>query len=375
MREKTLLIISDTPMWYNDEGRVAVFEPTLREIEEIAVLFDEVIWLGFNRKNYKFGNGRTSSVASIRFKPLIPTGGHRWISKIKNLILLPYYVWMVIKYLVKSKYVHTRGPSIPAFITTLLSFVFRKKKYWNKYAGNWSADKAPLFYRIQKRLLLKATFSKVTINGRWDDQLPHIVSFENPCFTEHELLEARQIALHKKFEPPYTICFVGRLESAKGVGNMLEALGSIEQNKKVAVLILAGAGELRKEYEKVVEDFAISTLFTGALNRDRLNEVYSKSHFLLLPSQSEGFPKVVSEAVAYGCIPVITNISALDQYVKNGVNGFFLEDNKPRTIQVVLDSVLERNDLQRISSKACEMADAFTYQKFIERIRKEVFYL
>lgn len=374
-KAKRLLIVSDTPMWLSDDGRVVTYEPTLREIEEVASLFEEVMWIGFHRKNYNFGSGRPTVVSTIKFKMLIASGGEQWISKIKNLVLLPYYFAMVTYYLMKNQYVHTRGPSIPAFLVVILSFIFRKKKYWNKYAGNWSSEHGPYFYRLQKKVLLKAQFSRVTINGRWRDQLPHVLSFENPCFTENELLTARQNSLKKNFEPPFTICFVGRLEEAKGVGNMLAAFGKLSDPTKVSVLILAGSGDLINHYETLAQKSAIPSRFMGAVKRIELNDVYAQSHILLLPSRSEGFPKVLSEAIAFGCIPVVANVSALSQFIQNGVNGFLLKDNSADTIKLTLDLILNRIDLQHISNNACALADQFTYQKFIDRIRHEVFYL
>ena len=370
---KKLLIISDTPMWLNDEGHVVVYEPTLREIEEVASLFEEVMWLGYHRKDYKFGSGRPSVISTIKFKMLLASGGEQWISKIKNLILLPYYFTIVAYYLVQNHYVHTRGPSMPAFIVVILSFVLRRKKYWNKYAGNWSSEHGPLFYKLQKRILLKAHFSKVTINGKWSDQLPHVLSFENPCFTENELFAARQSSLRKNFESPFTICFVGRLEEAKGVGNMLKAFSRLNEPSKVSVLILAGSGDLKSYYENMAQQSSIPSCFIGAVNRNELNAVYVQSHILLLPSRSEGFPKVLSEGIAFGCIPVVANVSALSQFINNGVNGFLLKDNSAETIKMTMDFVLNQVDLQQISNNACALADKFTYEKFIDRIRYEIF--
>lgn len=112
----------------------------------------------------------------------------------------------------------------------------------------------------------------------------------------------------------------------------------------------------------------------GAVKRSELNDVYAQSHILLLPSRSEGFPKVLSEAIAFGCIPVVANVSALSQFIQNEVNGFLLKDNSAETIKLTLDLILNRIDLQQISNNACALADQFTYQKFIDRIRHEVFF-
>jgi glycosyltransferase involved in cell wall biosynthesis len=324
-----LVIISDTPMWYDEKACVNIYEPTLREIEQVANLFTEVIWLGFNRPGYVFGNGRPTTHPSIRFKLLMPSGGHTFFSKVRSIALLPYYIVTILRYIATAKNIHTRGPSVPALLTVLLSFLFKKKKYWHKYAGKWGADQSPFFYRFQKKLVMKAVFSKVTINGKWPDQLPHILSFENPCFTSKELEWSESAGVNKKFNPPYTFCFVGRLEEAKGVGNLLKACSSLAYTDKIHELLLAGDGAAKGDYEIEAKKSLCSVQFMGGLNRAQLNAVYAKSHFMILPSASEGFPKVLAESAAFGCIPIVTNVSALSQYIQHGINGFFLENNKP----------------------------------------------
>jgi glycosyltransferase involved in cell wall biosynthesis len=371
---KKLVIISDTPMWYDTQGRVNIYEPTLREIEQVANVFNEVIWLGFNRPGYVFGNGRPTTHPSIQFKLLMPSGGHTFFSKLRSIVLVPYYIIIILKYLITANNIHTRGPSVPALLTVLLSFFFKKKKYWHKYAGNWGADQSPVFYRFQKKLVMKAVFSKVTINGRWPDQLPHILSFENPCFTAKELEWSARAGATKTFHPPYTFCFAGRLEEAKGVGNLLKACSSLASADKIQELILAGDGAAKKDYEIEAKKSLCTVQFMGGLNRDQLNVVYSKSHFMILPSASEGFPKVLAEAAAFGCIPIVTNVSALSQYIQHGVNGFFLENNKPETIQQTIDFILKgEHNLTEISNAAKMLATDFTYEKFVNRLQHKVF--
>ncbi len=361
-------------MWYDKQGNINIYEPTLREIEQVAVLFSEVIWVGFNRPNYVFGNGRPTTYPSIQFKLLMPSGGHTFLSKVRSIVLLPYYIITILGYLITSKNIHTRGPSVPALLTVLLSFFFRNKTYWHKYAGNWAADQSPFFYRFQKKLVLRAAFSKVTINGRWPDQRPHILSFENPCFTSSELELASRDGLKKTFQSPYIFCFAGRLEEAKGVGNLLKACSFLTSSSKISSFLLAGDGAGRKGYEELAKKSLCKIDFLGGLNRDQLNDVYAKSHFMILPSASEGFPKVLAEAAAFGCIPIVTNVSALEQYIQHGVNGFFLKDNKPETIQQTIDFILNgEHDLSEISNAARMLANDFTYEKFVDRLRREVF--
>ena len=51
----------------------------------------------------------------------------------------------------------------------------------------------------------------------------------------------------------------------------------------------------------------------GWMTRSALERVLARSHFFLLPSRSEGFPKVVAEALAFGAVPVVSDVSSIGQ--------------------------------------------------------------
>ena len=47
--------------------------------------------------------------------------------------------------------------------------------------------------------------------------------------------------------------------------------------------------------------------------RTQVADYYAAAHFILLPSRSEGWPKVLSEAMAYGVVPVAAAVSSIPQ--------------------------------------------------------------
>src|SRR5690606_20968930 len=153
----------------------------------------------------------------------------------------------------------------------------------------------PLSYRLQRWWLKKNLAKcKVTINGYWSNQPNHCLSFENPCLTEQQILDGVISAKAKTFEPPYVFAFVGRLEDAKGVTNLLTALQKIPQEiiKKVHFV---GDGKQREMYIKKAQFLGDKALFYGFLESETVHAILKEAHFFLLPSQSEGFPKVIAE--------------------------------------------------------------------------------
>ena len=75
-------------------------------------------------------------------------------------------------------------------------------------------------------------------------------------------------------------------------------------------------------------------IFHGLLDRYELNKLYNSSHFIILPSQSEGFPKVFAEASSFGCIPIVPKINSIISIInENKKNGIILYDIKPQGIK------------------------------------------
>src|SRR5690606_20556422 len=233
---------------------------------------------------------------NIKFIPLQPVGGEGIGAKMKIILNIPTIINTVRKKLKNVDAFQLRTPTgIGVFLIPYLTF-FSNKNGWYKYAGNWNQDNPPIGYALQ-RWMLKKQKRKVTINGRWPNQPDHCLTFENPCLTEKEREEGLQIMEKKSFVPPYIFCFVGRLEDAKGVQRIINAFGSLNSLEKIAAIHFIGSGEKISLYENECKMLNLPAIFHGFLNREQVFEIYKNSHFILLPSDSEGFPKVIAEAM------------------------------------------------------------------------------
>lgn len=137
-----LLIVSDSPMWAFPEG-VSVFEPTLREIEYVTQLFPRITWIGFANKDMQRMAGGMDKTGRIQFILLPLTGGKGIKNKLTQFAYLFYYVYVILKNLRSATYVHSRAPSIPAWLVIGLSRWDKKRFYWHKYAGNWNQENPP----------------------------------------------------------------------------------------------------------------------------------------------------------------------------------------------------------------------------------------
>lgn len=371
---KKLTIITDTLMCKNELGSFS-FGPVVRELEHVEHLFDEITWIGF-AKSDNLVDLSMKKIDSKKIKIILlkNVGGKGVISFLFILLNYPIMFFVILKQILKSNIIHTRAPSHPALIAILISFFFKKNKlWWNKYAGDWGQIDTPLSYRFQRNILKLAKFSNVTINGFWPNQPQHCYSFENPCLTQNNITNGKIIAANKIFSRPYTFCFVGRFDDVKGVSVLLNALKKMPY-EMIDKIHLIGDGQKMSKYITEAKDLGDKAIFHGFLQKKELHKFVASSHFLLLPSKAEGFPKVVAEAACYGTIPIVSNVGSISHYIDES-NGYLWDiNNKSVSFEDVFNGAIyaASNELKQKSTKILYLAELFTFDYYLNKLQKKV---
>ena len=241
-----------------------------------------------------------------------------------------------------ATYFHFRAPTSIGIYAILYLGLLSKTKGWFKYAGDWQSNSLPTTYRIQ-RYLLKIQNKPVTINGSWPNQPQHCKSFKNPCITQSELLTGYKIRSQKVLKVSrIEICFVGRLEPKKGFDIFMECLISLraELRQEISKIHIVGSGPLQNRYKDRLTNSLLPCIFYGNLSREEVHKVYSNCDALVLPSVTEGFPKVVVEAMNYGCVPVVTNMSSIREVVTSK-NGFLIAGHSEEKLKEQIVNMLQ----------------------------------
>ena len=113
------------------------------------------------------------------------------------------------------------------------------------------------------------------------------------------------------------ILFLGRLVPEKGISYLIEAFKQIETNKK---LVIAGGSsdtnDFLRELKKLAKDDE-RIIFTGFVQGQLLVELYSNTFVYVLPSDLEGMPLSLLEAMSYGNCCVVSNIAECAEVVEN----------------------------------------------------------
>lgn len=365
-----LLIVSDTAVT-KSSTQVLAFEPVVREIEAFAHLFESITWMVYCYPSSEARKSLRVPSVAIDFILLERVGGDSIGAKLYALLKAPQYFLKVLMATRKASVIHSRAPSLPAFFAILISIIDRQRIYWHKFAGNWGGDSLPYFYGLQRSLLKIAKKSVVTINGKFFNQPLHIRSFENPCVTKHEFETGAVIGNGKEFAGPLTLLFVGRLSREKGVDILIEMVKNIDGKGRIKELVLVGEGDTELYKERSAQ-LSFPVYFLGGLLRNQLNEWYAKAHLLILPSMSEGFPKVVAEAASFGCVPVVSDVFAVSQHIDKS-NGLTFKSLDPIEMAKEFDVLIANAvELKKKSVNILKMAYSFSYTNYIQRIQGEI---
>lgn len=365
-----LVIISHTKHYKNEQDVLVGWGPTINEINYLANHFTTITHVGMFYDEKAPQSALPYTNDSIQFVSLPKLGGKTITSKLAYLFATPKIISVVLKELQNADAFQLRTPTgIAVFLIPFLT-LFSRKKGWYKYAGNWVQKDPSLSYRFQ-RWMLKKQPRKVTINGTWKDQPNHCKTFENPCLTALDREKGGEFIQSKRLTETVDFCFVGGLNANKGILSILNAFKNISSNK-IGTFHIIGDGALRDEVEKESKKLAISIRIHGSLSKEKVIEVYKHCHFLILASINEGFPKVIGEAMNYGCIPIASDISCIGQYIQNTKNGFLIQPVNSSEIQKQIENSLDLSieEFNKYLNYNYELANKFTYQYYLENILK-----
>lgn len=371
---RKLLIISHTLHTKSYNNDIIGWGPTITEINHLADRWDEVVHIACLAKEQQVPSMLPYIHDNIRFCAIPLFGGVSLKSKLNVFTQSLEICKVIIAELKGATHVHIRVPmGIGLYILPLFWFIPRKFKLWVKYANNWGHVSSSIGYRFQ-RWFLNMNFLRcpVTINGYWPKQSAHLITFENPCITSSQLVIGSTIK--KDFKKRFKIVFAGRLEDAKGINYLLEVLDVINHDK-ILEWVFLGDGPLLLDLKKKFSNVMIPVRFLGFVSQEEVHKELNEAHFLVLPSKSEGFPKVVAEAWNYKCIPICSAVGSIPHYLEHGVNGFLIHELSSMSIKNSINDALNTSSevLEMISKKGNEMAFKFTFEKYIEHLNQSIF--
>ncbi|NLU25578.1 MAG: glycosyltransferase family 4 protein [Hungateiclostridium thermocellum] len=132
-----------------------------------------------------------------------------------------------------------------------------------------------------------------------------------------ELMDAKIIKSQYGLSGNDYILFLGRLVPEKGLRYLIEAFKQVKTDKK---LVIAGDASDTDSFVHEIKDMAKDDkriIFTGFVQGRILQELYSNAYVYVLPSDLEGMPLSLLEAMSYGNCCLVSNIPECTDVVED----------------------------------------------------------
>lgn len=239
-------------------------------------------------------------------------------------------------------HIHAEGPAamcwIPKLhkkrvIVTIHGLDWARAK-WGRFARNYikhgekvavkKADKIIVLSRgVQE--YFKKTYNRETV-------------FIPNGINKPEIMPAKIILSKWGLKKDSYVLFLGRLVPEKGLKYLIEAWRTIKTDKK---LVIAGGKSDTDTFEKEITELAgDNVVFTGFVQGCAMEELYSNSYLYCLPSDLEGMPLSLLEAMSYGNCCLTSDISECAEVIEDhGIT--FPKGNVEKlrkTLQYLLDN-------------------------------------
>lgn len=319
----SLLVVSHVAH-YRQNGALAAYSPYALEIEVWARLFRRVLIAAPCRMAAAPEDCRRFAPANIEISPLPETGGRGVWAKLRQLALLPKLVWRLAGLLRGFDVVHVRCPGNLGLLGVLLAPLFSRRMI-AKYAGQWSGyGGEPWSFRLQRRLLASRWWrGPVLVYGEWPGAPAQAVPFFNSALTRTQMDRAiRAASRPRPHGGPARLLFIGRLSRAKGADIAVECCARLASAGLDVELDVVGEGPERSNLEEQVArlDLRDCVRLRGGCSFEEVLGFYEQADVLVLPSMTEGWPKVLAEAMAFG-VPCAATECGLNPWMLSGGRG------------------------------------------------------
>lgn len=293
----------------------------------------------------------------------------------KALFKLPKVFSTVYLAMSQADHIHLRCPGNMGLIGALVQMLFPNKPKTAKYAGNWDPkSKQPWSYRLQKWILSNTFLTRnmqVLVYGEWEGTSKNIKSFFTATYSEEEM-ERLGVVETRRLGEEIMFLFVGTLSKGKQPLYVIQLVEELYKRGKNVILELYGEGSLRKELELYITQNNLESIISlkGNHSRETVLKAYQSSHFLILPSKSEGWPKVVAEAMFWGCVPIASPVSCISYMMGNGSRGILLHEKIQEDINQINMVINNQDFYHKIASEGQSWSQQFTTDKFEAEISK-----
>ena len=265
-------------------------------------------------------------------------------------------------------HVHAEGPAAACWLPKL----FGKRVICTIHGLDWQREKwgrfASLYIKQGERIAAKYADEVIVLNestrqyflreyGRETVVIPNGV-------TEPKKSAANLIREYWNLEQDSYVLFVGRLVPEKGLRYLLEAWKEIQTEKK---LVIAGGTPASEHFLQELKELASENVFfTGFVQGAALDELYSNAYLYVLPSDLEGMPLSLMEAMSFGACCLTSDIPGCMETAED--RAFYFEHGNVEALRKSIQSLLDTPEtVKNCKAKASEfILEKYSWDKTVD---------
>ena len=171
------------------------------------------------------------------------------------------------------------------------------------------------------------------------------------------------------------LLFIGFIRPEKGLEYLIRALPKIETRHPVHLAVVGSWGQFSKEHDRL-QSLATELSVNGRISWEGyatfghdLFDQMDRSDILVLPSVSEGTPRVLVEARARSLPIVSTTVGGIPSSVTDGEDGLLVPPRDPLALASAVSRLIQDGDLRcRIIRAGRENVRTLTVDRFVELV-------
>lgn len=292
-------------------------------------------------------------------------------NKIVSIFNLPFIFYKIFINCFWADHIHLRCPGNIGLMGCLVQLFFPNKIKTVKYAGNWDPkSKQPLSYRIQKWIVSNTFLThncKVLVYGKWEKQSKNIFPFFTATYKESDIITFPIKNLNDRIK----IIFVGAFTKSKQPMLSIKATQELSRLGYNVELNMYGDGSEFETIKKYIENNNLGKLIFlhGNQEKEIIKKAFQEAHFLIFVSKSEGWPKVVAEAMFWGCVPISSIVSCIPYMLDYGKRGVLVNPVVDEIIVSLEEYIFDENKYKIISNLAMDWSQKYTLDLFSKEIK------
>lgn len=216
---------------------------------------------------------------------------------------------------------HAEGPCAMIWIPKM----FGKRCIATIHGLDWARSKwggfATKYIKFAEKVAVKFADKIVVLSNNvqqyFKDTYNRETVFIPNGVSKPEIKEAKEITETFGLKKDSYILFLGRIVPEKGVAYLVKAFKKVNTDKK---LVITGGASDTDEYMNELKDLAQDDdriIYTGFVQGRLLEELYSNAYVYTLPSDLEGMPLSLLEAMSYGNCVLGSDISEIAEVVED----------------------------------------------------------